>query len=74
MNSKDIIERLKKSYNKKNVEGMARFGITPKKTYGVPKPELRGLGKEIGKDHKVAIELWSSGILDARIVAFDVFS
>ncbi|MCE7697643.1 MAG: DNA alkylation repair protein, partial [Methanobacterium paludis] len=29
---------------------MARFGITPKKAYGVKIPDLRIFAKEIGKD------------------------
>jgi 3-methyladenine DNA glycosylase AlkD len=32
-------------------------------------PELRALGKTIGKDHALALRLWDSGIADARILA-----
>jgi len=55
--------------NPKNVEGMARFGINPKNTYGVSIPEIRALAKKIGKDHSLAQQLWSSGIHEARILA-----
>jgi 3-methyladenine DNA glycosylase AlkD len=48
---------------------MARFGITAKNTLGIPIPELRKLAKEIGKDHKLAKELWKSGIHEARILS-----
>jgi 3-methyladenine DNA glycosylase AlkD len=48
---------------------MARFGINPKNTLGVPIPMLRSMAKEIGKNHALAEELWSSGIHEARILA-----
>jgi 3-methyladenine DNA glycosylase AlkD len=69
MESKGIVAWIKSQYNAKNVEGMARFGISSKNTYGVSIPLLRGMGKKIGKDHKLAQELWASGIHEARILA-----
>lgn len=75
MNSKEIITKLKSLGNKKNVEGMARFGINPKNTFGVSVPNTRNLAKEINnsKDeetrHRLAQELWNSGIHEARILA-----
>ena len=65
----DIIKRLKSLSNPKAVEGMARFGINPKNTYGVSIPNLRRLAKEIGKNHDIAQKLWFSGIHEARILA-----
>ena len=69
MSLKEIISHLKKNANPKNVEGMARFGINPKNTFGVSMPFLRGIGKKIGKDHKLALELWDSGYHEAKILA-----
>jgi 3-methyladenine DNA glycosylase AlkD len=65
----NIIKKLKSLSNPKAVEGMARFGINPKNTYGVSIPNLRRLAKEIGKNHDVAQKLWLSGIHEARILA-----
>jgi 3-methyladenine DNA glycosylase AlkD len=65
----EILKKLKSLGNYKAVEGMARFGINPKNTYGVPIPKLRKLAKEIGEDHKLAEEIWNSGIHEARILA-----
>jgi len=36
---------------------------------GVSIPNLRKLAKETGKDHNLALELWKTGISEARIVA-----
>jgi len=69
MTLKTILTKLKSSGDPKNVAGMARYGIFAKKVYGVPTPALRTLAKEIGKNHMLAQQLWSSCIFDARIFA-----
>jgi 3-methyladenine DNA glycosylase AlkD len=69
MTSKEIIAELKSMRNPRNVEGMARFGISPKNTLGISIPILRKMAKRIGKDHALAQELWDSQIHEARILA-----
>ena len=69
LTTKDIITRLKALENPLNVEGMARFGITPKKAFGVKQPELRAMAKEIEKDHELALELWEAGIRETMMLA-----
>jgi len=64
-----ILEKLKSLSNPTAIEGMAKFGITPKKTYGVSIPVLRKMAKEIGKDHKLALQLWDIDIRETRILA-----
>lgn len=54
---------------RRNVDGMAHFGIRAKIVYGVAKPKMDELARRIGKDHKLALRLWSSGVHDARILA-----
>lgn len=55
--------------NDKNIAGMARFGINPADTLGVSMPKLRKLGKQIGKNHILSLEIWDSGIHEAKILA-----
>ncbi len=69
MSSKEILKQLEALSNPRNVEGMARFGINPEKTYGVPIPTLRKMAKGIGKNHALAQQLWGSGIHEARLLA-----
>jgi 3-methyladenine DNA glycosylase AlkD len=64
-----ILAELRRLGTKKNVEGMAHFGIVAKNVYGVSKPKLDSLARRIGKDHKLALELWDSGVHDAKILA-----
>jgi 3-methyladenine DNA glycosylase AlkD len=67
--SDEILNQLKSSANPEAVAGMARFGINAKNTYGVPIPVLRKMAKKIGKNHRLAEELWHSGVHEARILA-----
>lgn len=69
MNAEDVIAQLKKHSNPKDREGMTRFGINPKFALGVRIPFLRNLAKKIGKNHKLAQDLWRTGIHEARILA-----
>ena len=51
------------------LDGMQRFGMTKEGRLGVKVPEMRKIAKGIGKDHELALALWETGIIDARIVA-----
>jgi len=64
-----IIKKLKSLSNPEAVEGMSKFGINPEKNLGISIPQLRKAAKEIGRDHKLALDLWAAGIHDARILA-----
>ncbi|MFC1904971.1 DNA alkylation repair protein [Chloroflexota bacterium] len=64
-----VIEKLKSKAKPDQLEGMARFGMAIERRLGVSVPEMRTLAKELGKDHKLALELWNTGIDEARIVA-----
>jgi 3-methyladenine DNA glycosylase AlkD len=69
MQSREVIKRLKTWANPENVAGMARFGINPQNTLGISIPRLRMLAKEIDPDHALALDLWASGLHEARILA-----
>lgn len=64
-----VIDELRRLGTKRNVEGMARFGIRAKKVFGVSKPKLDALAKKIGKNHALGLALWATGIQDAKILA-----
>ena len=72
MKCKETIERLKSLCNPENVKGMARYGINPENNLGVSVTTLRGIAREIGKDHELALQLWDTGIHDARMLAAHV--
>lgn len=65
----NILKKLKTLSNPKAVEGMAKYGITAKSTYGVSIPNLRKIAKEIGVNHDLAQQLWMADIRETRILA-----
>ncbi len=69
MNAREALDLLRSMSDPRNVDGMARFGISDVNTLGVSMPEIRRLAKRIGKDHDTALELWRSGVHEARILA-----
>lgn len=69
MGTSTIIEILKSQANPENVAGMKRFGINSEKTLGISIPILRKLARTVGRDHRIASELWESGLHEARILA-----
>jgi 3-methyladenine DNA glycosylase AlkD len=66
---KDVLDKLQSKAKPEQLEGMAKYGMTVEQRLGVSVPDMRKLAKEIGKDHKLALDLWSTGIAEARIVA-----
>lgn len=74
MTVSEITEKLKSLENAENVAGMKRFGIVAKKAFGVSAPVLKTLAKDIKKQienrHELALELWETGIHEARIIAY----
>ncbi|HEV2445375.1 MAG TPA: DNA alkylation repair protein [Candidatus Sulfopaludibacter sp.] len=69
MTAAELIAILQSHANPDNVAGMARYGIRTDAAFGVPMPVLRSLAKQAGKDHALALDLWESGIHEARILA-----
>jgi 3-methyladenine DNA glycosylase AlkD len=68
---KDILAELKRRGSKRNVDGMARYGIVVQngRIFGVSVGTLRDMGKRIGRDHDLALALWDTGWYEARMLA-----
>jgi 3-methyladenine DNA glycosylase AlkD len=69
MSVESVLAEMRSKANPGAVEGMARFGISPKGTLGISIPILRKLAKDVGTDHGLALGLWDSGVHEARILA-----
>jgi 3-methyladenine DNA glycosylase AlkD len=65
----DVLDRLRDSARPEQLPGMARYGIAVEQRLGVSVPDMRRLAGDIGKDHSLALELWNTGIAEAKIVA-----
>jgi 3-methyladenine DNA glycosylase AlkD len=64
-----VVEQLKFLGDPKAAEGAARFGIDVPGLLGVSAPAMRKLARQIGTDHRLAAQLWRTGIHDARVLA-----
>ena len=65
----EVLEKLKSNSRPEQLEGMARYGMAVERRLGVSIPDIRKIAKELGKDNKLALELWKTGIAEARIIA-----
>ncbi|WP_115462186.1 DNA alkylation repair protein [Winogradskyella aurantiaca] len=68
---KDLINLLKQHRNERGVDHWRRLNPDPNglQSFGVGLTVLRKLAKKIGKNHKLAAELWPSNIYDVKIIS-----
>jgi 3-methyladenine DNA glycosylase AlkD len=66
---REIIAELRTMKNPVNIAGMARYGINSSDAFGVPMPYLRAKAKHLGKNHRLALELWDAGVHETKILA-----
>jgi 3-methyladenine DNA glycosylase AlkD len=65
----EVLEELKARARSDQLEGMARYGMSVDKRLGVAVPDMRKIAKEAGKEHRLALALWKTGIPEAMMVA-----
>lgn len=72
LNAQSILERLQPLANDKTKGIYTRQGI--KETIlGINRTPLRQMAKEIGQNHDLALDLWRTGIFEARLLASMLF-
>jgi 3-methyladenine DNA glycosylase AlkD len=49
-------------------DGMLRYAIPNEDALGVRMGDIQKLGKLLGRDHALAVELWKSGVYEARML------
>ena len=59
---------LKKHSSKAKRDGMARYAIPSDHAYGVSVKDIKALGKQLGRDHELALALWDTGVYEARML------
>jgi 3-methyladenine DNA glycosylase AlkD len=70
MRSREVLDELRSRSDRAALEGMARYGInTARAVGGWRLPDLQALARRIGRDHRLAAQLWRSGIHEARLLA-----
>jgi 3-methyladenine DNA glycosylase AlkD len=64
-----VLRELKGSADPQLRAKMAYFGVNVPKAHGISTPVLHAFAKRIGRDHRLAQDLWATGIHEARILA-----
>lgn len=64
-----MLELLEAMADRSRLDGMARYGIVVDKAIGVNMPDIRAFSASVGKDHELAMDLWGTGLHEARIMA-----
>ncbi|MEQ1764879.1 MAG: DNA alkylation repair protein [Pyrinomonadaceae bacterium] len=74
MNVTDILTELEALGSPSDVAVVARFAIPTDNAFGIRAPDLKKFAKEVKKQaddrHRLAQELWNSGVYEARTIAF----
>ena len=64
-----VLRELKSLGDPKVRAKMAYFGVNVPKAHGISAPALHALAKRIGRDHRLALDLWATRIHESRILA-----
>ena len=64
-----VLAELKQLANPKVRAKMSYFGVNVSKAHGISAPVLHAFAKHIGKNQRLAEQLWSSGVHEAKILA-----
>jgi len=64
----DALSWLRKHSKKSVRDGMARYAIPGDKALGVLMGDIQKLGKQLGRDHALALELWKTDVYEARML------
>lgn len=64
-----VLQELKSLADPRVRAKMEYFGVRVRNAHGITAPVLHALAKQIGKNHALAMELWATGIHEARILA-----
>ena len=70
MTKTEVLALLKANTNERGLANWNKLGADTGglKSYGIGLTELRKLAKKIGKDHKLALQLWGTKNHDAKVV------
>jgi 3-methyladenine DNA glycosylase AlkD len=50
-------------------DGMARYAIPSDHAYGVAMKDIKALGRMLGRNQRLAVALWETGVYEARMLA-----
>ncbi|UCG27909.1 MAG: DNA alkylation repair protein [Bacteroidales bacterium] len=69
MTIKEVWTLLEQNKDERGITHWKRTGIHTMESYGIGLTKLKNLGKRIGKDHSLALELWKTNNYDAKTLS-----
>ena len=69
MNKEAVIDILESQKDERGLTYWEKFGYKGLKTYGLGVTKLKKIGKQIGRDHDLALELWEMPVYDTKVLA-----
>jgi len=69
MTRDEVLAALREVADPTRLPGMARVGIDITDALGVSVPDIRRIAKRAGRDQALALELWATGMHEARLAA-----
>jgi 3-methyladenine DNA glycosylase AlkD len=67
--AEEVLKMLKRKSSSRVHDSMKRFGIVVDHAAGISTPVLKALARTIRRDHRLAAQLWETGVFEARIIA-----
>jgi 3-methyladenine DNA glycosylase AlkD len=70
MTKTQVFDLLEEHQNERGIEHWKKRGVKESKlkSFGIGLTQLRKLAKQIGRDHELALQLWSSDFYDAKVL------
>lgn len=70
MTKTEVMALLQEKQNERGIQHWQKLGSRAGnlKSYGIGLTQLRKLAKQVGRDHKLAQQLWKSNVYDAKII------
>lgn len=65
----EVVAWLERHGSRQAAAKLSRYGLPTEHAYGIAVGRLRAYAKTIGMDHALAMRVWKTGSLDARILA-----
>lgn len=64
-----ILAHLRDLRSEETIAGMGRFGIATETALGISNPALRKIARQVKRNHERALELWKTGVREARMLS-----
>jgi len=69
VNAAEVLVWLERRGSRRNVAGLARYGIVARRAFGVSMATMRPLTRKLGRNHTLALALWRTQWHEARTLA-----